>query len=383
MSCTILCRTTSLAPRWETSIPSMFLQDLLDDDETRGLAVRQVDLRHIPVHDRLRAEPETREEHLHLLWGRVLRLVQDDERVVQSSSPHESQGRDLDGPAFQETGQRVGAHHLEERVVERLHVRIDLLVQRSRQEAEAFARLDGGPRQDQTRDLLLLERSDGRCDREIGLARSGRTDRERDRRVAHRIDVSLLPEGLRGDPSSASGEQHVAEHLGRRRLLALDQLDRAADRGGVQLVSPFEQRDQLLEEQRDALDLDLGAGDGDLVAAYDDLRIERGLDELQQLVALAEEGDHALVPGTKILTCVVALAKRLALGWCPVPPRSSSVALRGVVRRPALGPDSTPGCASLRAFGLRISRVARPWAGRPRGGCAGGTRSGRRRDRRW
>src|SRR5215208_6202699 len=47
-------------------------------------------------------------------------------------------------------------------------------------------------------------------------------------------------------------------------------------------------------------------------------------------------------PGTKILTCVVALAKRLALGWCPAPPRSEPKD-PVVVGRSALGPDSTPG----------------------------------------
>ena len=98
-------------------------EDLLDDHQARGLAGRQVDLRDVAVDDGLRAEPQPREEHLHLLGRRVLRLVQDDERVVQRAAPHEREWRDLDGPALHEARERVGAHHLEQRVVQRLHVR--------------------------------------------------------------------------------------------------------------------------------------------------------------------------------------------------------------------------------------------------------------------
>src|SRR6266498_2510770 len=79
-------------------------------------------------------------------------------------------------------------------------------------------------------------------------------------------------------------------------------------------------------------------------------------------------------PGTKILTCVVALAKRLALGWCPAPPRSEPLD-PVVVGRPALRSDSTPGCAPSRARGLDISRAANASAGLRGGGGAGGTRS--------
>ena len=46
------------------------------------LLARQVDLGHVTGHDHPRAEPEPREEHLHLLGRRVLGLVEDHERVV-------------------------------------------------------------------------------------------------------------------------------------------------------------------------------------------------------------------------------------------------------------------------------------------------------------
>src|SRR3954447_6571825 len=50
-------------------------------DEPAGAAGWQIDLRDVAGDHRLGAEAEPRQEHLHLLGGRVLRLVEDDERV--------------------------------------------------------------------------------------------------------------------------------------------------------------------------------------------------------------------------------------------------------------------------------------------------------------
>src|SRR4029450_1963082 len=60
-------------------------------------------------------------------------------------------------------------------------------------------------------------------------------------------------------------------------------------------VSLLHQRDQFLEHPPDALGFLVRAGDRDLVAADDDLGVERGFDQLEQLVSLAEEGNHGLV----------------------------------------------------------------------------------------
>ena len=61
------------------SIPSR----ISDDDEPGRLVLRQVDLRDVAGDDHLRVEPEPGEDHLHLLGRGVLRLVEDDEAVVQ------------------------------------------------------------------------------------------------------------------------------------------------------------------------------------------------------------------------------------------------------------------------------------------------------------
>src|SRR5579884_200910 len=76
------------------------VEDLVHDEQARLLVGRQVDLRHVSGDDHLRVEPEPGQKHLHLLGGRVLRLVEDDEAVVERTAAHERQRRDLDHAAL-------------------------------------------------------------------------------------------------------------------------------------------------------------------------------------------------------------------------------------------------------------------------------------------
>src|SRR5215212_402884 len=59
-------------------------------------ALGEVDLRNVARDHHLGAEPEARQEHLHLLGGRILRLIEDDERVVQGPASHERKWGYLD-----------------------------------------------------------------------------------------------------------------------------------------------------------------------------------------------------------------------------------------------------------------------------------------------
>ena len=78
-------------------------ENLADFDQTRTVAARQVDLRDVAGDDDLRAEAEAREEHLHLLGGGVLGLVEDHERVIQGATSQEGQRRDFDRAALRGT----------------------------------------------------------------------------------------------------------------------------------------------------------------------------------------------------------------------------------------------------------------------------------------
>ena len=65
------------------------VQDITRVDESADLALLQVHLRDIYGDHRLGAKSDARQKHFHLLRRGVLRLVEDDERVVQSAPAHE------------------------------------------------------------------------------------------------------------------------------------------------------------------------------------------------------------------------------------------------------------------------------------------------------
>src|SRR5438105_486718 len=147
-------------------------------DEAALLPALQIDLRHVAVYYGLGAEADARKEHLHLLGGRVLRFVQDDERVVERAPAHVGERRELDRSALEELAGFLEPHEVIEGVVQRAQVRIDLLREIARQEAEALARLDRGAHEHDALHLVALERIDGAGDREEGLARAGGADTE-------------------------------------------------------------------------------------------------------------------------------------------------------------------------------------------------------------
>lgn len=156
-----------------------FRQHVLRFDQPALVAARQVHLSRVAGHDRLRAEADTRKEHLHLLGRGVLRLVENDERVVQRAAAHVGERRDFDHLALEHLRGLVEAEQIVERVVERAQVRIDLLREIAGQKAEPLARFDGRARQHDALDLIALQRIHGAGDGEIRLARAGRPDAER------------------------------------------------------------------------------------------------------------------------------------------------------------------------------------------------------------
>src|SRR5699024_6121896 len=101
-----------------------------------------------------RAEPEPRQEHLHLLGGGVLCLVQNNERIVEGTATHVRQRGYLDRARLQQRGNRIRIDHVVQRVVQRTQVRVDLLVQPTRQVPESLPRFDGRAGEDDAVDLL-------------------------------------------------------------------------------------------------------------------------------------------------------------------------------------------------------------------------------------
>ena len=192
------------------------VEDLAHHLQAGHLAARQVDLRDVAGDDDLRAEPEPRQEHLHLFRRGVLGLVENDERIVKRAAPHVCQRGDFDRSRGHQLRNRLLVEHVVQRVVERAQVGVDLLGERAGQEAEPLARLDRGPREDDPGDLLGLQRLHGLGHGQVGLAGAGRADAEDDGVDVDRVDVALLVQRLGPDGAPAPGQDVQAEHLGRR-----------------------------------------------------------------------------------------------------------------------------------------------------------------------
>ena len=87
------------------------MQDVFDCCEA-GTWHGQIDLRDIARNDHLGVEPQTGQEHLHLLFGRVLSLVEDDESVVECTSAHICKRSHLDSAVIHQPVQLFCAEHI-------------------------------------------------------------------------------------------------------------------------------------------------------------------------------------------------------------------------------------------------------------------------------
>ena len=73
-----------------------------------------------------RTEPNTRQEHFHLLRRRVLRFVENDKAVVQSPPAHEGERRNFDHLLLDQTLHTLHVEHVVESVIERPQIWVDL-----------------------------------------------------------------------------------------------------------------------------------------------------------------------------------------------------------------------------------------------------------------
>ena len=258
--------------------------------------VGNVDLAYVAGDHDPGSKADPGEEHLHLLGRGVLRLVEDDEAVVEGAPPHEGQGCHLHHSPVEESLGGLGLDHVEEGVVERSEVRVYLGHEVAGQESHPFSGFDQGPGQDDAVHLAGLECTDGHGDGEPTLAGACRSDGEGDDPVGHRLDVALLPDRPGTDRPSPSGSQNLGgQHLGWP-LVGLHHVDRPVQGPLIDVQPALEQGDYLVEHPSD------GGGmlpvNGDPVAPDMDLRSgKRPLDTSEQHVALADEVRHEVVAG--------------------------------------------------------------------------------------
>src|ERR1700744_3611203 len=169
----------------------------LDGVEQAGApAVGEVYLGDVAGYDHFRVEALARKHHFHLLGSTVLRFVEDYEAVVESAAAHEGERRDFDRGAFEQLFHFVGFEHVIERIVEGAKVWIDFFLQTAREEAEFFARFDGGARQNDAGDALADEGLNRHRDGKISLAGTGRADAENEVVTLDSFEIAALGDSL-------------------------------------------------------------------------------------------------------------------------------------------------------------------------------------------
>jgi len=151
---------------------------------------RQVDLRDIAGDNRLCVEAKTRQEHLHLLRGRVCASS----RITKASfsvCSHERKRCDFDHPPFNGFSASLlpSYHRGRHRAASD---RGDLFLDIAGQKSELLSSLNGGPCENDPADLFFQERVYRHGHGEIGFSRARRSYPEYDVVFPDRIEIAFL-----------------------------------------------------------------------------------------------------------------------------------------------------------------------------------------------
>ena len=144
--------------------------------ETGLYRARQIDLRYVAGYHGAGIVPDTCQKHLHLLNGRVLRFIQNYECVIQRAAPHEREGRKFDCTTVQQPSDTFGTEHVVKRIVQRTQIRIDFLLNISRQKSNSFACFHHRPDQNDSTDRIVGKRVSGTGDRKVGFSGTRRSN---------------------------------------------------------------------------------------------------------------------------------------------------------------------------------------------------------------
>ena len=160
---------------------------------------RQILLRLVARHDHLGTKADTCQEHLHLCRGRILRLIENDERIIQGTTTHVRKRRHLNQALLRIVQVTFCPHNLIQRIVKRTQVRIDLALQIARQKTQFFPRLDRRTRQDDPAYLATLKCLYRHRHRQIRFSGTRRTDAKYNHLLADQIHVLFLSHRFRFD----------------------------------------------------------------------------------------------------------------------------------------------------------------------------------------
>ena len=190
----------------------------------------------------------------------------------------------------------LGVEHVEERVVERAEIGVDLGHQVPREKAHPFPGLHQRPGQHDPIHQVSLHGPDSHRHRQPALAGARGADGECNDAVGDRLHVTLLARRARPYRLVASGTEDLGgQHLGRA-LVSSDHVDGPLQGQGIDRQPLLEYQDHLVEYP--AHRLGIVAVDGDLIATHvDGGTWERPLDLPKQFVALPDQPRHEVIAG--------------------------------------------------------------------------------------
>src|SRR5471030_1498662 len=236
--------------------------------------ITQIDLRDIAVHNHLGVAAEAREHHLHLFRRAVLRLVQNDETVIERAAAHEGDGSHFDCIPLQQFLHAVAFDHVVERVIQRAQVGVDFLLQGPWQKAQTLAGFHGGARQDDARDLLVDQRGDGHGNGQIRLAGAGGADADHQVIALDGLQIAPLVDGFRRQHFLAEVALLAAMHQRPQRHLRIDR-DHAQVAVEIAVVEDVALADQRVVVFQDILGPgDVGRFAFDFQAVVDQLSVD-------------------------------------------------------------------------------------------------------------
>ena len=145
---------------------------------------------------------------------------------------------------------RSASHHVEQCVVERADVGVNLLLERAGQEAQVLTGLHGRAREDDATDVAALQGAHGHGHGQIGLAGARGPKAKRHGVVADALDVAALTGGLGANGLAVIREQDVIVRAQCARVLAAKGADETLDVVGTEAITLTGGSEQLLEHAR-------------------------------------------------------------------------------------------------------------------------------------
>ena len=245
----------------------------------------------VMTHPAVFAQPG--QEHLHLRRRRILRFIEDDERICKCPPAHEGERGHFEFAAGDPPDDLLARQGVVQRVEQRPEIGIDFLLHVAGQEPESFAGFDRGPRQDNAVDLARVEHFDRGAYGKVCLPSSRGTDREDHVAFMYRLDIAALR--LRTGRNPLSMNLNYAADAGVVGAF-MRQADGGIDDAFVHGVAVLDLFVQVAEGRAGDSRCLRRPGDRDMVAAACKRDVELLLDPGKMLVMGAvEEGQQTVV----------------------------------------------------------------------------------------